>query len=188
MATPPAGSATLYYTNDQSARLMFYHDHAIGITRLNVYAGMAAGYLITDPVEQDFINGTNNTGVNPGLAKVIPDNGGGAYTYGIPLIIQDKTFVPDDILTNQDTKWNQVPNFGAPGDLYYPHIYEANQNLKRSHRDERLRPLGLRPWVQPNILAPTEPPPPVVQAVLPLPNGGTEPNGPRQNYATWTCA
>ncbi len=28
---------------------MFYHDHAYGITRLNVYAGEAAGYLITTP-------------------------------------------------------------------------------------------------------------------------------------------
>ena len=31
---------------------MFYHDHAYGITRLNVYAGEAAGYLLQDPVEQ----------------------------------------------------------------------------------------------------------------------------------------
>ena len=35
---------------------MFYHDHAMGITRLNVYAGMAAGYLIHDPVEDDLIS------------------------------------------------------------------------------------------------------------------------------------
>ena len=40
-----------------------------GITRLNVYAGEAAGYLLTDPVEQDFINGTNNSGANPTNAK-----------------------------------------------------------------------------------------------------------------------
>ena len=33
---------TFYYTNQQSARLLFYHDHAYGITRLNVYAGEAA--------------------------------------------------------------------------------------------------------------------------------------------------
>ena len=37
-------SLTFFYTNQQSARLMFYHDHAYGITRLNVYAGEAAGY------------------------------------------------------------------------------------------------------------------------------------------------
>ena len=34
---------------------MFYHDHAWGITRLNVYAGEAAGYLITDDTEQTLI-------------------------------------------------------------------------------------------------------------------------------------
>ena len=37
------GCQTFFYTNQQSARLMFYHDHAWGITRLNVYAGEAAG-------------------------------------------------------------------------------------------------------------------------------------------------
>ena len=46
------GCQTFYYTNQQTARLMFYHDHAWGITRLNVYAGEAAGYLLTDDVEQ----------------------------------------------------------------------------------------------------------------------------------------
>ena len=49
---PGAGQLTFYYTNQQSARLLFYHDHAFGITRLNVYAGEAAGYLLTDQVEQ----------------------------------------------------------------------------------------------------------------------------------------
>ncbi len=53
------GSLTFYYNNEQSARLMFYHDHSYGITRLNVYAGEAAGYLLTDQVEDDLINGTN---------------------------------------------------------------------------------------------------------------------------------
>ncbi len=45
---PGRGSMTFYYTNQQSARLLFYHDHSYGITRLNVYAGEAAGYLIRD--------------------------------------------------------------------------------------------------------------------------------------------
>ena len=46
------GCQTFYYTNQQSARLMFYHDHAWGITRLNVYAGEAAGYVIRDATER----------------------------------------------------------------------------------------------------------------------------------------
>ena len=51
---------------------MFYHDHALGITRLNVYAGIAAGYLVTDQFEQDFINGTNLSGANPTNARLFP--------------------------------------------------------------------------------------------------------------------
>src|SRR5450759_426791 len=54
---PGAGSMTFYYTNQQSARLMFYHDHSYGITRLNVYAGEAAGYLVQDPTEQALVKG-----------------------------------------------------------------------------------------------------------------------------------
>ena len=52
---PGTGHMTFYYTNQQSARLMFYHDHAYGITRLNVYAGEAAGYLVQDPAEQALV-------------------------------------------------------------------------------------------------------------------------------------
>jgi FtsP/CotA-like multicopper oxidase with cupredoxin domain len=113
MPGPGAGSATFYWTNQQSSRLMFYHDHAYGMTRLNVYAGEAAGYLLTDPTEEGLIN----SGVLPNL--------GGVYRYGIPLIIQDKTFVPQDVAV-QDAKWNTAA-WGQPGDLWFPHVYETNQ-------------------------------------------------------------
>ena len=179
MPDPGPGSETIYYTNQQSGRLMFYHEHAVGITRLGVYAGLVAPYIIHDPVEDDLIDGTNNTGVNPTLAKVIPDQGGGVYKWGIPLIIQDKGFVPKDVLTVQDNKWDTA--WGAYGDLYFPHIYEPNQNLSDP---SGLNPYGrwdFGPWVQPNILDPDEPPPPELQAVLPLP--GTDVDNP-QNYLT----
>ncbi len=70
-AVPPAndGIATYYYSNEQSARLMFYHDHAYGITRLNVYDGMAAPYMLYDQYEQDMIDGTNFAGANPTQCK-----------------------------------------------------------------------------------------------------------------------
>jgi len=77
MPDPGDGSMTYYYTNQQSARLMFYHEHAWGITRLNPYVGVAAGYLITDKWEQDLIT-----------RGIIPP-----FLDQIPLIIQDKTFV-----------------------------------------------------------------------------------------------
>jgi FtsP/CotA-like multicopper oxidase with cupredoxin domain len=116
--TPAQGELTFYYNNEQSARLMFYHDHASGITRLNVYAGEAAGYILTDQVEQDLINGTNVSGVNPGLTKVLPD-------IGIPLVIQDRTFVDPTTIAAQDPTWSFTPQAGA---LWYPHVYMPNQN------------------------------------------------------------
>src|SRR5688500_7478632 len=39
---------TYHYNNDQEATTLWYHDHAMGITRLNVYAGLAGFYLLRD--------------------------------------------------------------------------------------------------------------------------------------------
>ncbi|HET9322392.1 MAG TPA: hypothetical protein VFO03_00820, partial [Gaiellaceae bacterium] len=124
MADPGPGSETFYYSNQQSARLLFYHDHAWGITRLNVYAGEAAGYLLTDPTEQKLVS----TGVIP--------NG----TATIPLVIQDKTFVPSDAQLydqkdaagnvtsyGQDPTWNKA-RWGGEGSLWYHHVYMPAQN------------------------------------------------------------
>ncbi len=121
---PPQGVMTFYYTNEQSARLMFYHDHSFGITRLNVLVGEAAGYLITDSVEQDLINGTNDSGVNPTGAHVLPD-------VGIPLVIQDKSYVDAKTIAAQDPTWNWgLDSAGMPvtGSIWYPHVYMPNQN------------------------------------------------------------
>ena len=93
--------------NQQSARLLFYHDHASGITRLNVYAGLAAPYLITSQVEDDMIDGTNVSGAFTAPKKVLP-NLGGVYRYGIPLVIQDKNFV-NDTTTAATATANGVP-------------------------------------------------------------------------------
>ena len=130
---PGAGAMTFFWTNQQGGRLMFYHDHAYGITRLNVYAGEAAGYLLYDPAEESALlnatvpgtiatNNTNQTA--PDLAHLIP------------LVIQDKTFVPSAAqLGAQDPTW--AGNFGAStvssntqgnGDLWFPHVYMPNQN------------------------------------------------------------
>ena len=43
-------SKKYYYLNDQPAGTLWYHDHALGITRLNVYAGMAGFYILRDEV------------------------------------------------------------------------------------------------------------------------------------------
>lgn len=123
--TPPPGDMTFFWTNQQGGRLMFYHDHAYGITRLNVYAGEAAGYLLYDPAEETALANASA----PGSITV------GDLTHLIPLVIQDKTFVPSKAqLDMQDPTWDG--NFGATplsttgsnGDLWFPHVYIPNQN------------------------------------------------------------
>jgi FtsP/CotA-like multicopper oxidase with cupredoxin domain len=120
---PGPGSATFYYTNQQSCRLMFYHDHAYGITRLNVYVGEAAGYLLTDPAEHVLINGGTISGTSVTVtAGTIPAD-------QIPLIIQDKTFVDATQIAAQDPTWNwgTTPPIPQTGDLWFPHVYMPNQ-------------------------------------------------------------
>jgi spore coat protein A, manganese oxidase len=50
---PPGKSATYYYPNDQDACLLWYHDHAMGINRLNIYAGLLGLFIIRDRLEDD---------------------------------------------------------------------------------------------------------------------------------------
>jgi FtsP/CotA-like multicopper oxidase with cupredoxin domain len=190
-ANPPgSGTYTYYYTNQQSNRLMFYHDHAYGLTRLNVYAGEAAGYLIVDPYEEDLINGTNNTGIFTGTGitpqSVIPNNGGGNYTYGIPLIIQDKTFVPQNVnsgLYPQDPNWNAAlgAQAGAYGDLWFPHNYEPNQTGPATGPLAGANPLGrwdYGPWFWPPAL-----PASLANNILPAPYDALVTAKPAVNYA-----
>ena len=48
----PGGFTTKFrYDNDVAAGNLWYHDHALGITRLNVYAGMAGFYFVRDDVD-----------------------------------------------------------------------------------------------------------------------------------------
>jgi len=80
------------YPNNQQEGTIWFHDHALGITRLNVYAGLAGLQPIIDPA-------------NPPLT-VLPNIGDG---YDIPLIIQDRTFAPDcEIMYNLAS--NPQPN------------------------------------------------------------------------------
>jgi spore coat protein A len=48
---PPGQSATSLYPNRQEAATLFYHDHAMGITRLNTWAGLFGLYIIRDDFE-----------------------------------------------------------------------------------------------------------------------------------------
>jgi FtsP/CotA-like multicopper oxidase with cupredoxin domain len=92
------GSAYYSYENTQPATTLWYHDHALGMTRLNVYAGTAGFWLIR--------GGVNDTlaGVLPGPAPSIT---GGDPNFSpavrntireIPLAIQDRSFNVDGSL------------------------------------------------------------------------------------------
>ncbi|MEW2431797.1 multicopper oxidase domain-containing protein [Micromonospora sp. NPDC047644] len=81
------GSATFEYANDQRSCTLWYHDHALGLTRENVYAGPAGFYLLGGGDELP-------RGVLPGPAPTrdVPPN---ASYHDIPLMIQDRSFTAD---------------------------------------------------------------------------------------------
>ena len=75
--TTDFNSFTYKYPNTQEASNIWFHDHTLGATRLNVYAGLAGGYLISDP--------------NLILPDGLTAHGIGTETI-IPLVIQDRMF------------------------------------------------------------------------------------------------
>jgi FtsP/CotA-like multicopper oxidase with cupredoxin domain/fibronectin type 3 domain-containing protein len=115
MNDPGPGASTYYFPNGQTARQLWYHDQSAGITRLNNYAGVAALYTITDPAEQALI-----------AAGTLPPS-----DRTIPLVLQDRSFVPRDIAL-QDSLWN-TSAWGAEGDLWFPHVYEAIEDPAQFH-------------------------------------------------------
>jgi FtsP/CotA-like multicopper oxidase with cupredoxin domain len=133
MPDPGPGAQTFFYTNQQSARMMFYHDHAWGITRLNVYAGEAAGYVIADQAEQALID----AGILPGATDTLP------------LIIQDKTFVPGAAqLAAEDPTWDTA-RWGGEGSLWVPHVYMPAQNPGDTSGVNQFGRWAYGPWFWP---------------------------------------
>ncbi len=102
------GQADYFYPNNQSTRLMWYHDHAFGLTRLNAYAGIATGYLVVD-LANDAARLTAN----------VPP-----YASMIPLVWQDKKFVNANTALT-DLTWTDIarPDTLAFGSLWYEHTY-----------------------------------------------------------------
>jgi len=112
---PHNGTAIYFYPNQQSARFLWYHDHAYGVTRTNAYAGLASAYLITDTVADGGEQALIADGTIPGADFPALE------ALGIPLIIQDKTFWDP----NSDPKYTDAVPTAVEGDLWYPHVYEG---------------------------------------------------------------
>jgi spore coat protein A, manganese oxidase len=101
----PQWKQSVYEYQDDFAKLLWYHDHALGMTRLNVYAGMAGFYIVRDTMD----TGKTNNPLN------LP-----AYPYEAAYVIQDRMFKEDGSLF--------YPAF--PGDpLYTAFIDEEGVDL-----------------------------------------------------------
>ncbi len=71
-----ANEAVYTYPNSQGAAPLWFHDHTLGATRLNVYAGIAGGYYILDPAQEAWFQ----------TIKMRP------VTEVVPIILQDRQF------------------------------------------------------------------------------------------------
>jgi FtsP/CotA-like multicopper oxidase with cupredoxin domain len=110
------------YDNDVEAGNLWYHDHALGITRLNVYAGLAGFYFVRD--ESDTGKANNPLGLP-------------AYPYEMALGIQDRMFTDrgelfypaypgdpfwSDFITDQGLLDDQVPQPSALAEFFGDHM------------------------------------------------------------------
>jgi spore coat protein A len=92
----PVGKSALYrYPNQQDAATLWYHDHAMGINRLNTYAGMFGIYLVHDPAE----------------AHLNLPSG----SYDIPIVIADR-------LIDREGQFF-YPTSGVPGAPWVPEVF-----------------------------------------------------------------
>jgi spore coat protein A len=104
-AVPTEPNAAVYeYPNAQPATTLWYHDHTLGMTRLNVMSGLSGLYIMRDPADQ--------------VAPLLPSG-----QYEMPLVIQDRIFLSDGsfdyptggVFPNYDPDNVLLPN----GSYYY---------------------------------------------------------------------
>ena len=99
----PGQTETKVYAAQDRAALIWYHQHAHGITHLNVYAGLAGGYLLRDGID----TGLND---NPlGLPANADAAGNPIGLYEVPLVIQDRMFAANALRTALDLFYPPAP-------------------------------------------------------------------------------
>ena len=105
-AANKSGSANFVYNHDQPSTTLWYHDHTLGMTRNNVYAGPAGFYLIRSPNggEDGLVSGILPTPAPVAGEDLITTNlpaglGGSREKYReIPIVVQDRSFNADGSL------------------------------------------------------------------------------------------
>jgi FtsP/CotA-like multicopper oxidase with cupredoxin domain len=102
------GYAIFQYPNDQRESTLWYHDHALGMTRLNVYAGPAGFFLVRGGPEGDKAIRDSRTGATAVLPGPAPKEGDAFPSkktyYEIPIAIQDRSFNTDGSLFYPDSR------------------------------------------------------------------------------------
>jgi spore coat protein A len=91
----PGRSSVCHYPNQQEPAALWYHDHTMGINRLNIYAGLIGMYLIRDSVED---------------ALSLPQG-----KYEVPLVLCDRFFTADGQL--------YYPRSNAPQAPWIPELF-----------------------------------------------------------------
>ncbi len=111
-------SSSMTYDNTQDAATLWYHDHALGITRLNVYAGLAGFYVLQDE------NRLNLVELGPDERAVLPSG-----DYDIGMAIQDRAFTKDGQLYYPAYKNDPLPGtHDTVKDVVPKEFYKENGN------------------------------------------------------------
>jgi spore coat protein A len=120
----PGNSVQYFYPNDQQAATLWYHDHALGITRLNVYAGLSGFYLLRDEQE---------------LRLELPSG-----DYELPLVFQDRTLDDGGQLVYSPTfeKGQKLPD-GVWGPEFFGNLPVVNGAIY-PYLEVEARPYRLR--------------------------------------------
>ncbi len=122
------GVGEFIYRNDQPSTTIWYHDHSLGMTRSNVYAGPAGFWLLRDPAAPNGGEDGLVSGTLPGPAPVAGEDlattnlpaslGGSREKYReIPIVIQDRSF-------------------NADGSLFYPGDRAFFEGLPRTQAED----------------------------------------------------
>jgi spore coat protein A, manganese oxidase len=110
-------SSVFYYPNEQDAAMLWYHDHALGINRLNVYAGLFGAFFIRDSAE-DALNLPNGK-------------------YEVPLILCDRLLTRDGQLlypVSPDPQSPWVPELNGNAILVNGKLYPYLEVEARKYR------------------------------------------------------
>ncbi|GAB9466591.1 Spore coat protein a [Globisporangium polare] len=108
-------SSEMVYLNNQSASTKLYHDHANGLTRLNVWSGLAGAYIIEDKAGEEAINMNIETDVPLIIGDRLMNNKGALmYSDDNCLPAGETVWVPESFGTTNTVNGVVMPYLEVP--------------------------------------------------------------------------